>query len=137
VILLDAYAVIALLTGEPAAPAVWRLLDSDQRPAVTTTGIIEVLDRLIRRFGVVEREAVNTLGRLRLESIMLTDEIATGAGLLRARHYRRTGRSVSLADCVAAETARAIDVPLATAAPGLIAMCEDEGIGLVRLRAAS
>lgn len=136
-ILLDAYAVIAVLTGEPAAPAVQRLLESDDRPAVTTAGIVEVLDHLIRRYATAEQDALSAVSRLELESIMLTEEIAIAAGLLRARHYRRSARSVSLADCVAAETARAIDVPLATADPGLVAMCEDEGISLVRLPAAS
>jgi predicted nucleic acid-binding protein len=56
---------------------------------------------------------------------------AQGAGLCRAQHYHRRNRPVSLADCVAAETARALGAVLGTTDPHLLAMCSDEGIGVL------
>jgi hypothetical protein len=45
----------------------------------------------------------------------------------------RTSRPVSLADCVAAATARQVGRPLATADPHLLDMCGDEGIAVIAL----
>jgi predicted nucleic acid-binding protein len=56
------------------------------------------------------------------------------AGLLRAGHYHRKNRAVSLADCVAAETARPAGSLLATADPHLLDMCRAEGIAVIPLR---
>jgi rRNA-processing protein FCF1 len=47
---------------------------------------------------------------------------------LRARHYHRTRRAVSMADCVAAAATRLRDDALATSDPLLLGMCQDEGI---------
>jgi predicted nucleic acid-binding protein len=55
------------------------------------------------------------------------------SGLLRARHYHRRDWAVSLADCVAAETARARGAPVATADPHLLDMCRDEDIAVLAL----
>jgi hypothetical protein len=50
------------------------------------------------------------------------------AGVLRARHYNRRTCAVSLADCVAAEAARASRSPLVSADPHLLDLCFREGI---------
>ena len=47
------------------------------------------------------------------------------------RHYDRRTRALSLADCVAAETARRLDAALATADPPLLETCEAEGIAVI------
>lgn len=50
-----------------------------------------------------------------------------------ARHYHRRDRAISLADCVAAETARSLDAPLATSDPHLLDTCDAEGIAVMVL----
>ena len=59
--------------------------------------------------------------------------MATAAGALRARHYHRRHRAVSLADCVAAEAARMCGVALVSADPHLLDVCRDEGIDRIAL----
>jgi predicted nucleic acid-binding protein len=93
-----------------------------------------VLDRLVRRTGADEEQA-----RLDLQQLGLADppaldpQLAARAGLLRARHYNRRTRALSLADCVAAETARRLGAALATADPPLLEVCEAEGIAVIAL----
>ncbi len=130
----DAYAVLALLKGEPAAADVQRLLEAGQAPALTAVGVAEVLDHLVRLEGATEEDAALDLAQLGLaEAIPVDAGLATHAGLLRARHYHRSTRAVSLADCVAAEVARAEGSSLVTADPHLLELCRDEGIDAVVL----
>jgi predicted nucleic acid-binding protein len=133
VIVLDSYAVLALLKDEPAANQVGRLLASEDA-SLTVLGVAEVLDHLIRLVGADEDEAVLDLAQLGLLPPSPVDgPLAIRSGLLRARHYHRKHRAVSLADCVAAEMARVIDGPLASADPHLLDVCQDEGIQLIAL----
>ena len=132
-IVLDAYAVLALLKDEPAADQVQGLIDSGDG-ALTVLGVAEVLDHLIRIGGAGEDTAALDLAQLGLASPPpLEAPTAMRAGLLRARHYHRTDRAVSLADCVAAETARDHDAAVATADPHLLDTCTDEDIAIVPL----
>ena len=124
---LDSYAVIALLRAEPAANEVSALIRQGGAQ-LTVLGVAEVVDHLVRLVGVVEDEAALDLAQLGLASPPpLEPDVALKAGLLRARHYHRTNRSVSLADCVAAEIAKGAG-PLATADPHLVDLCRDEGV---------
>lgn len=133
-IVLDAYAVLALLKGEPAAGPVRRLLEGDEGSSLTVLGIAEVLDHLVRIVGANDEDAALDLAQLGLAApLPLDGPVAMQAGLLRARHYHRRDRAVSLADCVAAETARSSGVPLASADPHLLDLCADEGIDLLAL----
>jgi hypothetical protein len=59
--------------------------------------------------------------------------LALRAGLLLARHYHRKNRAVSLAGCVAAESARSIGSSLASADPHLLDLCREEGISFIPL----
>jgi PIN domain nuclease of toxin-antitoxin system len=129
-ILLDAYAVIAYLRGEPHAGAEVRSLLSDG--AITAVNAAEVLDHLVRVQGAGEAEAALDVAQLGLQIIDVDEEIATRAGLFRARHYHRTDRAVSLADCVAAAAAL-IDPrldALATSDPHLLDLLQAEGGGV-------
>lgn len=129
--ILDSYAVLAFLRDEPAAPHVQRLLVGHPGASLTALGVAEVLDRLIRLGPMDEEEAVLDLAQLGLaEPASLDPRIAMAAGLLRARHYQRTTCAVSLADCVAAETARLDTTRLATSDPHLLDVCAAEGIGV-------
>ena len=133
-IVLDSYAVIAFLRDEPAAIRIGTILASEDEMKLSALGVAEVLDNLIRLAKVDEDEAVLDLAELALDdSISVTAELAMRAGMLRARHYHRTNRAVSLADCVAAEAARALSAPLATSDPHLLDMCSDEGVQTLAL----
>lgn len=133
-IILDAYAVLAFLRRETAGPQVRELILGDEESALALLGVAEVLDRLVRRAGIGEEQARLDLAQLALAAPPALDrQLAARAGLLRARHYQRRARALSLADCVAAETARSLDASLATADPALLETCEAEGIAVIAL----
>jgi len=130
---LDAYAVIAFLRAEPAATEVKPLL---KRPgaALTTVGVAEVLDHLIRIVGVDEEEAALDVAQLGLlDGIPVSPAVGTAAGRLRARHYHRSQCAVSMADCIAAEAARSRAGPLASSDPPLLDLCHAEDIARIVL----
>ncbi|MGH3848165.1 MAG: PIN domain-containing protein [Pseudonocardiaceae bacterium] len=130
-IVLDAYAVLALLKGEEAVRAVAELLESPEETALTVLGVAEVLDHLVRLVGADADDAALDLAQLGLANPEpLAADIAMRAGLMRARHYHRSHRAVSLADCVAAETARTRAAPVATSDPHLLDMCTVEAIAV-------
>jgi PIN domain nuclease of toxin-antitoxin system len=133
-ILLDSYAVIALLTSEPAADTVAGLLHDPRDAALTALGVAEVLDRLIRGAQVDEFEAALDLMQLGLAPPIPVDAgLAMRAGLLRARSYHRTNCAVSLADCVAVEAARRHATALASSDPHLLDVCRSEGVDVIAL----
>jgi predicted nucleic acid-binding protein len=84
--------------------------------------------------GVTAEEAALDLAQLGLaDAEPLGSAVALRAGVLRARHYHRRTRAISLADCVAAETARALGDALATTDPHLLDTCHEENINIVVL----
>lgn len=136
--MLDAYAVLAFLKGEPAAPEVRVILEGNEAAVLTALGVAEVLDHLIRIVGVDEETASLDLAQLGLLDAQTTDEpMGAAAGRLRARRYHRTRCAVSLADCVAAETTRFLGARLATSHPHLLDLCHAEGIAINRLTASN
>ena len=81
-VVLDSFAVIALLAGEPAAAEVRDLLGDAQ---LTSTGVAEVIDRLVRVHGQSEDEVALDLAELGLLDGLSVDAAdGLGAGLLRA-----------------------------------------------------
>lgn len=133
-IVLDAYAVLALLRGEHAAGGVRTVLTGDEEAVLTALDVAEVVDHLVRLAGADEDDAALDVAQLGLGSPVPVDAaVALRAGMLRARHYHRRDRAVSLADCVAAETARSADSALATSDPHLLDTCRDEGIACIVL----
>jgi PIN domain nuclease of toxin-antitoxin system len=134
VIVLDSYAVLALLKDEAAAEEVELLVTGQDQVALTALGLAEVVDHLVRLTGVEEDDAVLDVAQLGLTAPSPVEaELALRAGLLRARRYHRTNRAVSLADCVAAETARPVGSALCSADPHLLEVCRDEGIATIPL----
>jgi PIN domain nuclease of toxin-antitoxin system len=134
VIILDAYAVLALLKGEPAAELVAELLDGDDEARLTAVGVAEVIDHLVRLAGSSEDDAALDIAQLGLaDAVPVDPPLALHAGLLRARHYHRRLRAVSLADCVAAEAARRNRTAVASADPHLLDLCRDEDIDRIVL----
>ena len=133
-IILDSYAVLAFFRDEQSALLVQSLIEGDDDAALTVLGVSEVIDILVRRSGMDEDEAVLDLAQLGLSHPPdLNTHIAMNAGLLRARHYDRHSRAISLADCVAAETARACLAPLATGDGPLLDTCAAEGVEVITL----
>lgn len=130
---LDAYAVLAFLRGEAATEEVRPLLETGSA-ALTAVGLAEVLDHLIRLVGVDEEEAVLDLAELGLrDAVPVGSDIGVQSGRLRAKHYHRTRCAVSMADCVAAEVARAMNDSLATSDPHLLDVCARESIAAIVL----
>lgn len=130
-IIFDAFAAVALLKGEPAAREVSGLLGDGH---LTSTGLAEVIDRLVRVHGHDLEDVVLDLAELGLLDALPVDPVdGMGAGLLRAQHYHRSQRAVSLADCVVAQVARRRDGQLATADPHLLDLCDAEGISVIPL----
>jgi predicted nucleic acid-binding protein len=135
VTVLDAYAVIAYLRGEPAAGEVRRLLASGGA-ALTAVGVAEVLDHLVRLAGADEEDAALDLGQLGLlEGIVVDSDLGLAAGRLRGRRYHRSRCAVSLADCISAEAARKAATNLATSDRHLLDLCRREGIPAIVLPA--
>ncbi|MXZ85823.1 MAG: type II toxin-antitoxin system VapC family toxin [Acidimicrobiia bacterium] len=133
-IVLDAYPVVGLLRDEPVADEVQALLESGTPAWLTPLGVAEVVDRRVRLDAVDPEAVFVNLVQFGLANPMpLDSRTAARAGALRARHYHRTTRSVSLADCVVAETARAAQARVATSDPHLLDLCADEGIQTIPL----
>ena len=133
-IVLDAYAVIGLLRVEPVADEVRGLLESGTPAWLTPLGVAEVVDRRVRLDAVDPETVVMDLSELGLaDPAPLDPQTAARAGALRARNYHRTTRSVSLADCVHAELARAAGAKVATSDPHLLDLCADENIQTIPL----
>lgn len=130
---LDAYAVVAYFVGERAQPHVADVLSSGEC-ALTAVGLAEVIDRIVRVEGFAREELAADLRRLALADPIVIDEtVGVQAGQLRARHYHRRTRAVSMADCVAATAARLFDEPLATSDPHLLDLCHEEQIPTIVL----
>jgi predicted nucleic acid-binding protein len=132
-VLLDSFAVLALLKGEPAAPQVHALVESEDAE-LTCLGVAEIVDHLVRIVGVTEEDAALDLAQLGLIGPQPLDPgVALRAGHLRARHYHRRTCAVSLADCVVASAAQLQGAPVATADPHLLDVCAREHIAVVPL----
>ena len=126
--LLDAYAVLGFLRAEPAATDVRALLKRGDA-ALTAVGVGEVLDHLIRIVGADEEDAALDLAQLGLlDGIPVSPDLGAAAGRLRARRYHRSRCAVSMADCIAAETARSRSKRLATSDAHLLDVCHAEDI---------
>ena len=127
VIVLDAYALEAFLNLETSAPTVRDLILSGEQILITAVNLAETADRMIRLNGATRDELESDVLAL---GITVTG-VDAGAGFdaadLRARHYHRTRRAVSVADCCAAAITLDRDALLVSSDPALLAMVHDEG----------
>ena len=129
-IVLDAYAVIALLRGEAAADAVAELLRTNEC-VLTATGVAEVVDHLVRIVGADPDDVLLDLASLGLlDAAPLEPLTAARAGVLRAERYHRTRCAVSMADCIVVASARALDAVVCTSDPHLLDVCHADGIAV-------
>jgi predicted nucleic acid-binding protein len=130
--LLDASALVAFLSGEPAAPQVRRVL-ADADSAVTNVQLAEVVDVLGRRHGVGMDEAWRTVDAITgLAVVVIGIAESCRAGALRARHYHRTRCPVSLADCLLVAAAGPHD-RVVTRDKALAEVARAEGLGVLAL----
>jgi ribonuclease VapC len=128
-VLLDAFALIALLADEPAADEVEALLRSGEA-AITAVNLAEALDVLQRVQGIPSErlQAVTTpLVGERMKLLPIDERIARDAADIRARRYHRTRAPVSLADCILLAATGESDA-LATADGPLIRVAEAENV---------
>lgn len=132
--LLDAYALVALLTGGPAAPEVRQLIREDAvaSPAINLAEAADVLRRRFRVERTRVRAALASLTERPLAVIDLDERAALAAAELRAQHYHRANRPISIADCVLLAGAGAGD-RVATADRHVLATAAAEGIETVEL----
>ena len=132
-VVLDAYAVVAALVGEPAGRVVEPHLPGS---SISAANLSEVIDVCVRVHGNAEdavRERVDWLVAGGLEVVPLDVEVAIAAGALRARRYRRRECEISMGDCMAAALAASRGQPLATADPHLAKASWAEGLQVLPL----
>lgn len=134
-IVLDAYAIIAILVDEPASDEVADLLGRGDC-AVSTVNLIEAAD-VLARSGRVEiartRDAVGSLAGSSLVVVDVDERCAWRAAEIRARHYRRRESEVSLADCVLLATAVPGRDSVATPDLPVINAARAEGLDVIAL----
>lgn len=136
--LLDAYALVAFLVAGPGASHVRALL-REGSVGVATANLAEALDVAQRVHGIPIARAAELLEPLMagpLSPVALDTAGARRAAEVRARHYHRSARPISLADAILIASAGRGD-RIATADPHVLAVAETEGIGTVALPATS
>lgn len=130
--MLDAAPLIALLRDEPHATAIASAIGGD-RVTLSTVTLAEVADVLERVHGwtnnLVDETVRGVLGVV-VDFVEPTPEIATLAGSLRARHYRRRANAVSLGDCFVLATATP-DGTIVTSDRSLARTARAQGIEVV------
>ena len=132
-VILDAYAVVAALIGEPARREVEPHLPTS---AICAANLSEVVDVCVRVHGNDEtsvRDRLDWLIAGGLEVVPLDFVLAIAAGALRARRYRKRDCEISMGDCMAAALAGSRREPLATSDPHLARTAWAEGIQVLAL----
>lgn len=130
-ILLDAYALLALALDEAVADEVEEIVRKGGA-AISAANFLEVTDHLVRRSKWTPQDTGERFGLLigdRVAVIPLDEHVAWNAALLRARHYDRLSCSISLADCVLLATAGRGHT-IVTADPAVAYVAGAEGIDL-------
>jgi predicted nucleic acid-binding protein len=94
---------------------------------ITAINLAEVLDHVGRVVGIDVSQVQADVDELGLFVASLDAELAAAAAHLRSRHYHRTTRRVSLADCCAAAHALDRESQLATSDADLLRLVHDEG----------
>ena len=129
-IVLDASCLVSLFRGEPGSSDV--VAGMVNQCIMNVLNRAEVIDQLTRRGAAsdVVGAEIDTLG-INFEPLSI--ELADKAAELRSRHYRRTERPLSMADCVALATAMASGSALATSDVHLATTCVHVGCSVVEI----
>jgi predicted nucleic acid-binding protein len=134
-VLLDAFALIALLRDEPAADEVETILRRGVA-AMSAVNLAEALDVLQRVDGIGRARLDELTGPLLRESVALwvvEERTARDGAEVRARHYHRTRAPLSLADCLLVAAARRADAAVATADRPLAGAARAEDVEVLAL----
>jgi PIN domain nuclease of toxin-antitoxin system len=126
-VVLDSWALLAVLKREPAAPrvnAVWK----DTGVAMCSVNLGEALYAEIRRVGIDRSQAAIGAARADMTVVDPDWQLVADAATLKARG----GLSYADAFCVA--TARRLDLPLWTGDPEIVALSDE--VEVVDLRVA-
>lgn len=130
-ILLDAYALMAVFREEPAADSVEQLLRTEVC-SINVVNLAETIDRLVRfqdaPLDLLEQGVLSLLETVPIAVVEIGKSEAIEAGLLRGRYYRRGSRAVSLADCMLIASALRSGSEIATGDPALTRVAEEEGL---------
>lgn len=132
-VVLDAYAIVALLVGERAGRDVQPLISGGLLCAPNAAEVLDVCVRVHKNETDVVRERLRWLTSGGLDVPPLDSGLGLMAGALRARHYKKRACEVSLGDCCALALAKARGLPLATADPGLATAARAEDVKVVAL----
>lgn len=132
-VVLDAYAVVAALVGEPAGRAVEPHLAGSCLGAANLSEVVDVCVRVHGNDEETVRERIDWLVAGGLEVVPLDLAMAIAAGVLRARRYRKRECEISMGDCMAAALAASRCLPLATADPHLARASWAEGVQVLPL----
>jgi uncharacterized protein with PIN domain len=134
-VLLDAFALIALLRDEPAADEVETILRRGEA-AMSAVNLAEALD-VLQRVDGIDRARLDTFtGPLIRESLALLaveERTARDGADIRARRYHRTRAPLSLADCLLLAAARGAQAVVATADRPLASAARAEEIKVAAL----
>ena len=133
---LDASALIGALGNQPAKSEVEQILRRRPPPSISAVNLGEVIDWLVRVDGQREQDVRDRIdwlvvGGLEIEPMWPFD--ARRAATLRARHYHRERRPLSLADCVCLATAVKLSTDLATTDPVLYGLAHELGVEVIGL----
>ena len=126
--LLDAYAVVALLGDEPAAPEVEAILRAGEA-GITVVNLAEAIDVTSRVHRIPQEEVREALAPLLGDAIVVViqDEAASWrAAALRQTHYDRRFSALSVADSLLIAAVHEGD-ELATADPVVARVARIEG----------
>ena len=125
--MLDAYALEAFLNLEASAPIVRDLILSGEQVLITAVNLAETADRMIRLNGATRDELESDVVSLGITVTGVDTAVGFDAAALRAKHYHRTRRAVSVADCCAAAVTLDRDATLVSSDPALLGLLHDEG----------
>lgn len=131
---LDAFALVALALGEPAADEVEEILRAGdvRMSTINRSEAVDQLRRVHKRKWAELREGFGALEAEVIEVVPVDGSIAWRAAELRERHYSRKDSPLSLADCVALATVFTGDC-LATADRPLASAARAESIRVLAL----
>lgn len=127
---LDSSALLTWFKDEPGAETVEACLPGG---LLTPLAIGETVDHLVRLLGAEPEGVAVAIAELPGPVLELDIGTAVQAAFLRAHHYQRRTRRVSLVDCSLAAVARRVSGAVVTSDRHLLELCTDEGIDVVAL----
>lgn len=133
-VIVDTGPIVSVLLGDAAAGEVSSALEG-RECGVSVVNVGEVLDVLVRVHRAGVDDATESVDRFLAEvarPIPATRAIAERAASIRARHYHRRDRDVSLADCFAIATALP-GAEIATSDTAIAHVARAEGLAVIGL----